>query len=32
VGSTAEELARTISNEIATWAAVAKASNIKPNN
>ena len=31
VGSTAEELARTISNEITTWSAVARASNIKPN-
>jgi tripartite-type tricarboxylate transporter receptor subunit TctC len=32
VGSTSEELARTIANEIATWSAVAKASNVKPNN
>ena len=31
VGSTSEELVRTIANEIATWSAVAKASNIKPN-
>ena len=32
VGGTSEELARTIANEIATWSAVAKASNVKPNN
>jgi tripartite-type tricarboxylate transporter receptor subunit TctC len=32
VGGTSEELSRTISAEIARWGAVAKASNIKPNN
>lgn len=32
VGSTSEELSRTISTEIARWGAVAKASNIKPTN
>ena len=31
VGSTSEELSRSISMEIARWGAVAKASNIKPN-
>ena len=32
VGGTGEELAQTITSEIARWSAVAKKSNIKPNN